>query len=147
MNMTIECPATGASQSEIQSKASCESIPKRFRLTKSESIVLELLWDYGDMTQDEINQKAQELEFIVRTWKPRSVFTLLNGLIRRDLVKVASMKRAGKTYARVFTPTMSRPEYYAALVQASMSLVEVADFISIMENTLDYGDKNAIVKK
>ena len=40
---------------------------------------------------------------------------------------------------------MSRPEYYAALVQASMPLVEVADFISIMENTLDYGDKNAIV--
>lgn len=133
MNTTIGCPIPGASQPKIPPKASYESSPERFRLTKSESIVLELLWDYGNMTQDEINQKAQELESIVHTWKPRSIFTLLNGLISRGFVKIAGMKRAVKTYARVFTPTMSRPEYYAALVQASMSLVEVSKFISIME--------------
>ena len=133
MNTTIGCPIPGASQPKIQREVKCESHPSRFRLTKSESIVLELLWDYGDMTQDEINQKAQDLESIVHTWKPRSIFTLLNDLIRRGFVKTTGMKRAGKTYARVFAPAMSRPEYYAALVQASMPLVEVAKFISIME--------------
>lgn len=133
MNTTIDCPIHGASQPKIPQEVKCESHPSRFRLTKSESIVLELLWDYGDMTQDEINQKAQELESIVRTWKPCSIFPLLNDLIRRGFVKSTGMKRAGKTYARVFAPTMNRPEYYAALVQASMPLVEVAEFISIME--------------
>lgn len=133
MNMTIGCPIPGVSQPKITREVKCERNPSLFRLTKSESIVLELLWDYGDMTQDEINQKAQALESIVHTWKPRSIFTLLNGLIRRGFVKSTGMKRAGKTYARVFAPTMSRPEYYAVLVQASMPLVEVAEFISIME--------------
>lgn len=133
MNTTIGCPIPGASQPKIPPKASYESCPERFHLTKSESIALELLWDYGDMTQDEINQKAQELESIIHTWKPRSIFKLLNGLIRRGFVKTIGMKRVGKNYSRVFTPTMSRPEYYAALVQTSMPLVEVAEFISIME--------------
>lgn len=133
MNTTIGCPIPGASQPKISREVKCESHASRFRITKSESIVLELLWDYGNMTQDEINQKAQELESIVRTWKPRSVFTLLNDLMRRGFVKTTGTKRAGKTHARVFAPTMSRPEYYAALVQASMPLVEVAEFISIMK--------------
>ena len=133
MNTTIGCPIPGASQPKIPQEVKREIHPSLFRLTKSESTVLELLWDYGNMTQDEINQKAQELESIAHTWKPRSIFALLNDLIRRGFVKTTEMKRAGKTQARVFAPTMSRPEYYAALVQASMSLVEVAKFISIME--------------
>lgn len=132
MNTTIGCPIPGASQPKIPREVKCESHPSLFHLTKSESIVLELLWDYGGMTQDEINQKAQGLESIVRTWKPRSIFTLLNDLIRRGFVKTTGMKRAGKTYARVFAPAMSRPEYYAALVHANMPLVEVAEFISII---------------
>ena len=135
MNITVGCQIPGASQPKIQREVKCESHPSLFRLTKSESTVLELLWDYGNMTQDEINQKAQELESIAHTWKPRSIFALLNDLIRRGFVKTTGMKRAGKTQARVFAPAMSRPEYYAALVQANMSSVELDCFVSIVEES------------
>ena len=48
------------------------------------------------------------------------------------------MVRAGKTYARTFSSTITRPEFYAKMVHDSMSEKELAEFKralkALMEN-------------
>lgn len=49
-------------------------------------------------------------------WKERSIFAIINSLMKKGCIKEDGMVRAGKTYARTFAPAMSRAEFYAGMV-------------------------------
>lgn len=63
-----------------------------------------------------------------RDCKKRSIFAIVNGLLERGLIQVDGYVRSGKTYARTFSPAMSRPEYYARMVAYALSEKELIAF-------------------
>ena len=48
-----------------------------------------------------------------KTWKDSSVHILLNSLLQKEAIREAGLVKRGKTFGRVFAPTMTREEYFA----------------------------------
>lgn len=82
-------------------------------LTKSERELMELLW-----AADRPLSQGEILAVGNRSWKDRSVFALLNGLLDKQLIQAVGMVKSGKVYARTFTPICSKEEYYARMLSA-----------------------------
>ena len=51
-----------------------------------------------------------------KTWKDSSVHILLNGLLQKEAIREAGLVKRSKTYGRVFVPTLTREEYFAATI-------------------------------
>lgn len=51
-----------------------------------------------------------------RKWKERSIFSMLNSLMEKGVLREVGFVRSGKTYARTFEPAMSHAEYLATVV-------------------------------
>lgn len=51
-----------------------------------------------------------------KTWKDSSVHILLNGLLQKEAIQEAGLVKRSKTYGRVFSPTMTREEYFASTI-------------------------------
>ncbi len=83
-------------------------MPKNFfRLTKSESEIMELLWrEKRPLSRSEIIELTPE-----RTWKPASIHILLNSMLEKGAIEVAGFIQSTKNYARTFTPTLAPDEY------------------------------------
>lgn len=83
-------------------------MPKNFfRLTKSESEIMELLWrEKRPLSRSEIIELTPE-----RTWKPASIHILLNSMLEKGAIEVAGFIQSTKNYARTFTPTVAPDEY------------------------------------
>lgn len=82
-------------------------------LTKSEHELMELLWEANKpLSQGEILAAGS------RSWKDRSIFVLINGLLEKQMIQTVGMVKSGKVYARTFAPTCSREEYYAKILSA-----------------------------
>ena len=83
-------------------------MPKNFfRLTKSESEIMELLWrEKRPLSRSEIIELTPE-----RTWKPASIHILLNSMMEKGAIEVAGFIQSTKNYARTFTPTLAPDEY------------------------------------
>lgn len=81
-------------------------------LTKSEQQIMEIFWkaDHA-MAQTEVVSTCVE-----RKWKERSIFSMLNSLMEKGVLREVGFVRSGKTYARTFEPAMSHAEYLAAVV-------------------------------
>lgn len=116
-------------------------------LTKSEMEIMDVLWESGKpMSRADLLAKSDE-----KTWKDSSVHILLNGLLQKGAIQEAGLVKRSKTYGRVFSPTMTREEYFAStifshrhkpdlvgLIQALLSrddvtrdnLNEISDFIA-----------------
>lgn len=78
-----------------------------FRLTKSESEIMELLWrEKRPLSRSEIIELTPE-----RTWKPASIHILLNSMLEKGAIEVAGFIQSTKNYARTFTPTLAPDEY------------------------------------
>lgn len=79
------------------------------RLRESEAEIMDALWSSG-----EAMSSAALLEAIPeRTWKERSIFAILDGLLKKGLIYEAGFVRRGKTIARTFAPTMTYPDFLA----------------------------------
>lgn len=83
-------------------------MPKNFfRLTKSESEIMELLWrEKRPLSRSEIIELTPE-----RTWKPASIHILLNSMLEKGAIEVAGFIQSTKNYARTFAPTLAPDEY------------------------------------
>lgn len=78
-------------------------------LTKSEMEIMDVMWEAGvPMSRADLLARSEE-----KTWKDSSVHILLNGLLQKGAIQEAGLVKRSKTYGRVFTPTMTREEYFA----------------------------------
>lgn len=76
-------------------------------LRRSEAEIMETLWG-----SDEPMSSAALIEAIPqRRWKERSIFAILDGLLKKELIYEAGFVRRGKTIARTFAPTMTYSEF------------------------------------
>lgn len=80
-------------------------------LTKSEMEVMDVFWE-----AEQPLSRSDLLEHRDKSWKDSSIHILLNGLLRKKIICEAGIVRRSKTYGRVFQPTMTREEYYAAVI-------------------------------
>ena len=78
-------------------------------LTKSEMEIMDVLWGSGvPMSRADLLAHSEE-----KTWKDSSVHILLNGLLQKGAIQEAGLVKRSKTYGRVFSPTLTREEYFA----------------------------------
>lgn len=83
-------------------------------LTRSEMEIMDVLWNAGKpMSRSDILDCSED-----KTWKDSSVHILLNGLLRKEIIREVGFVKRSKTYGRTFAPTMSREEFFAANVFA-----------------------------
>ena len=80
-------------------------------LTKSEMEIMDVFWE----AQQPLS-RSDLLECRDKTWKDSSVHILINGLLKKEIIREAGVVRRSKTYGRAFEPTMTREEYYAAVI-------------------------------
>lgn len=98
-------------------------------LTRSEMEIMDVLWDSPDpLSRADLLEKSDE-----KTWKDSSVHILLNGLLQKDAIREAGMVKRSKTYGRLFAPTMTREEYFAATI---FSHRHKPDIVGLMEALL-----------
>ena len=70
---------------------------------------MDVMWESGiPMSRADLLAHSEE-----KTWKDSSVHILLNGLLQKGAIQEAGLVKRIKTYGRVFTPTMTREEYFA----------------------------------
>lgn len=78
-------------------------------LTRSEMEIMDVMWESKvPMSRADLLARSEE-----KTWKDSSVHILLNGLLQKGAILEAGLVKRIKTYGRVFTPTMTREEYFA----------------------------------
>lgn len=81
-------------------------------LTRSEMEIMDVLWETKTpMSRADLLARSEE-----KTWKDSSVHILLNGLLQKGAIQEAGMVKRSKTYGRLFTPTMTREEYFAKTI-------------------------------
>lgn len=80
-------------------------------LTKSEMEIMDVFWERSiPLSRSDLLGKEG------KCWKDSSVHILLNGLLKKGILKEVGVVRRSKTYGRTFEPTMSREQYYAAVI-------------------------------
>ena len=73
---------------------------------------MEIFWQADrPMAQTEVVSTCVD-----RKWKERSIFSMLNSLMEKGVLKEVGFVRSGKTYARTFEPAMSHAEYLAEVI-------------------------------
>ena len=94
-------------------------------LTKSEMQIMDVLWEAEAPLSraDLLNQPAD------KTWKDSSVHILLNGMLQKGIIREAGFVKRGKTYGRLFLPTMRREEYFAANIFSHRHKPEIVALI------------------
>lgn len=81
-------------------------------LRRSETEIMEALWSSAEPMSS-----AALIEAIPqRRWKERSIFAILDGLLKKELIYESGFVRRGKTIARTFSPTMTYAEFIARQV-------------------------------
>jgi len=81
-------------------------------LTRSEMEIMDVMWEAGTpLSRSDLLAHSEE-----KTWKDSSVHILLNGLLQKGVIQEAGLVKRSKTYGRVFSPTMTREEYFATTI-------------------------------
>ena len=81
-------------------------------LTKSEMEIMDVLWgSEKPLSRADLLACSEE-----KTWKDSSVHILLNGLLQKGAIQEAGLVKRSKTYGRIFSPTMTREEYFATTI-------------------------------
>ena len=81
-------------------------------LTRSEMEIMDVLWEAGvPLSRSDLLVHSEE-----KTWKDSSVHILLNGLLQKGAIQEAGLVKRSKTYGRVFSPTLTREEYFATTI-------------------------------
>lgn len=88
---------------------------------------MNVFWDSKKaLSQAQVIGKAEEDGNL--NWKKQTIFSLINSLLDKGLIQMEGSVRSGKTYARTFAATMSRPEYYAKMVAHTLNDKEIVAF-------------------
>lgn len=87
-------------------------------LRQSEAEIMDALWK----NQEPMSSAALIEAIPQRKWKERSIFAILDGLLKKELIYEAGFVRRGKTIARTFSPVMSYSEFIAKQVSEAGSL-------------------------
>ncbi len=94
-------------------------------LTRSEMEIMDVFWEAGEpLSRADLLQRSQE-----KTWKDSSVHILLNGMLKKGVIREAGFVKRSKTYGRTFLPTMTREEYFAAMIFSYRHKPELAGVI------------------
>ena len=106
-------------------------------LTKSEMEIMDVLWGSDKpLSRADLLARSEE-----KTWKDSSVHILLNGLLQKGAIAEAGLVKRSKTYGRVFSPTMTREEYFATTIFSHRHKPEIrngnARFLCIDRMDLD----------
>lgn len=97
-------------------------------LTKSEQQIMEIFWQADHpMAQTEVVSTCVD-----RKWKERSIFSMLNSLMEKGVLKEVGFVRSGKTYARTFEPAMSHAEYLAEVVSEQLPSNQYPELLAAM---------------
>ena len=81
-------------------------------LTRSELEIMDVLWDSQvPLSRGELLEQSTD-----KNWKDSSVHILLNGLLRKGAIREVGFVKRSKTYGRIFSPTMTREEYFATTI-------------------------------
>lgn len=96
-------------------------------LTKSERQIMEIIWHADHpMAHGEVVAACK--------WKSRSIFSMLNSLMEKGLLKATGYERSGKTYARTFEAAMSQAEYFALLIKdAALPPEQISELIELLK--------------
>ena len=96
-------------------------------LTKSERQIMEIIWHADHpMAQGEVVAACK--------WISRSIFSMLNSLMEKGLLKATGYERSGKTYARTFEAAMSQAEYFAFLIKdAALPPEQFSELIELLK--------------
>lgn len=80
-------------------------------LTKSEMEIMDEFWTKAvPLSRSDLLGKED------KCWKDSSVHILLNGLLKKGILREAGVVRRSKTYGRTFEPTLTREEYFIAAI-------------------------------
>lgn len=100
----------------------------RVELTKSEMEIMDVLWGSDKpLSRADLLAKSEE-----KTWKDSSVHILLNGLLQKGAIQEAGLVKRSKTYGRVFSPTMTREEYFAATIFSHRHKPDIVGLIAAL---------------
>ena len=81
-------------------------------LTKIVMEIMDVLWNEDKpLSRSDLLERSEE-----KTWKDSSVHILLNGLLQKGAIQEAGLVKRSKTYGRVFSPTLTREEYFAETI-------------------------------
>lgn len=94
-------------------------------LTKSEREIMDVFWE----SEDPLSRADLLKKSINKSWKDSSIHILLNGMLKKGVIREAGVVKCSKTYGRTFLPTMTREEYYATL---PFSYRQKPDIVSMM---------------
>lgn len=102
-------------------------------LTRSEMQIMDVLWEAGaPLSRADLLEQSEG-----KTWKDSSVHILLNGMLQKGIIREAGFIKRGKTYGRLFLPTMSREEYYAATVFSHRNKPKIVELVQALLNRED----------
>ena len=94
-------------------------------LTKSEMEIMDVFWAAEEpLSRSDILARSQN-----KSWKDSSVHILLNGMLHKGVICEAGFVKRSKTYGRTFTPTLSREEYFAALMYSYKNKPRIVELI------------------
>ena len=107
-------------------------------LTRSEMEIMDVMWEAGvPLSRADLLEKSEE-----KTWKDSSVHILLNGLLQKGVIQEAGLVKRSKTYGRVFSPTLTREEYFATTI---FSHRHKPDMVGLFEALLQWEEADADV--
>lgn len=72
-----------------------------------------------------------------RRWKERSIFSMLNSLMEKGVLKEVGFVRSGKTYARTFEPAMTHAEYLATVVAEQLPADQIPELLTALLQKVD----------
>ena len=105
----------------------------QMELTRSEMEIMDVLWESGvPLSRADLLAHSEE-----KTWKDSSVHILLNGLLQKGAIQEAGLVKRSKTYGRVFSPTLTREEYFANTIfchRHKPKIVELIDQLLCRED-------------
>ncbi|MFR3791071.1 MAG: BlaI/MecI/CopY family transcriptional regulator [Blautia massiliensis (ex Durand et al. 2017)] len=102
-------------------------------LTKSEQQIMEIFWHADHpMAQAEVIATCVD-----RKWKERSIFSMLNSLMEKGVLKASGFERSGKTYARTFEPAMSQADYLASMIAGQLPAKEYPALLAALLRSTD----------
>lgn len=98
-------------------------------LTPSELQVMRCLWNAKEpLTGMQIAEGVQNNQKPL--WKSKTIYPLLRSLIDKNMLRDAGSIRCGKSYSRLFSPKVSRPEYFALKIMDELPQAELTEFLS-----------------
>ncbi len=102
-------------------------------IRNSEMEIMEALWS----SQEPLSSAALIDAIPQRKWKERSIFAILDGLLKKGLIYEAGFVRRGKTIARTFAPTVTHSDFLAQQMAQSPNRPALPALMSAFLNVED----------